>query len=1038
KLHPDSSSLIFATLIGGSAIDYAYDIVTDASDNIYIAGYTYSNNFPITAGAIDVVRGSREGYYAKLDPTGSTLLYSTFLGGGNYEEIMGIDLDPDGNPVLCGNSQSSDYPLTNDAAYRTNKGEHDGVITKFCATGDTLIYSTYIGGSGNDTFQDVEVDANGNIYLAGYGSSSDIPVTTNAIQSTSGGGYDAFLAKIDIDSIGPVVNYPPEIEQLGDTTINAGDSLVITVNATDVNNDSLTYTAAGLPSGADFTGNIFRWTPDSSQTGLHTVVFHVSDGAAADSDSVRITVTSAGDTTTNTAPEMDSVSALYFINHGDYLLIDLSASDSDGDPLTFSVSGNPTGSYIYNNSKFYWRPLTSESYNWIFNVTFKVSDGTDVDSVQTDIYFNQTSSDSAAVYQKNVISGFTGNYSSFAMSGTNADLILDTHFDYHYSSVGFASAGGNDYNQFATMKFWDLNIPSNARIDSAFLDLTQWGGSEVETVYIRALLKNFDPGDWTWNDYDKSASLSWSTPGALGIGTDITYDGYDSTYAADNAGFTFDLTGLIAASWGVDSTRPNYGWAIQPKNQTKPEYLINNHKTGFDAPKLKVYYTIVEVTNNPPVLAPIGNKEITENDSLTITLHATDTDGDSITFSAVNMPSGATFSDSTFTWVTDTADAGVYNVTFYAADSVSADSETVQITVNQFVNTAPVLDEISTYEIVPHGDIFTIELSAADADGDSLVFSVSNNPPDSYIINGNLFYWWPKIDNSYSNSYSPIFTVSDGQDTHSRSILLLFARSNSDSAVTYQKNDLTGFTGIGAGSATGWVSDNLNNTVYSAVDSINFAGLSPNDNFSAIRFTDINIPSNAQIDSASLVFTKYLYEDWGNPYSAHIRAILKDIDIYDFTWIDYDKSGSLTWTSPGAKSSGNDYTLDGTDSVAVTGQEHLIFDMTDLIKASYGKDSTRANYGWIVRGSDLDGYVNKFTVKGTNHNFESPKLRVYYSFPEVTNNPPVLAAIGNKEITENETLTFALSATDADGDSISFGAVNKPAGATFTDSTFTW
>ncbi|MFC1493636.1 hypothetical protein ACFL6O_06695, partial [candidate division KSB1 bacterium] len=318
-----------------------------------------------------------------------------------------------------------------------------------------------------------------------------------------------------------------------------------------------------------------------------------------------------------------------------------------------------------------------------------------------------------------------------------------------------------------------------------------------------------------------------------------------------------------------------------------------------------------------------------------------------------------------------------------------------------FVNTAPVIDPLAPgYEAII-GDIFSLKLSATDADGDSLTFSVSDNPPHSGIVNNNTFYWWPKFSGTYNSSYNTTITVSDGKDTDDLQVSLYLQIVDSDSAVTYQKNDLTGFTDIGGGKAPNWATD----PTLSAADTFDW-GYQYSSRFAAIKFWDLDIPANARIDSATLLLTKLYDENWTNDDYAQIYSSLKDIDIDDFSWDYYDKSASLSWDTPGAKSTGSDYTVEGKDSVGVIIWPHYIrfltFDVTELVKASFGIDSVRPNYGWIIKGNP--SVSNRVVFHGLDKNFDSPKLKVYYSY------------------TEAEKIVVAKDGNDATGD----GSVSNP------------
>ena len=221
KLNPTGSALVYSTYLGGSGFDESYGIAVDAAGNAYVTGFTDSTNFPTTAGAFQTtfgVGGFADAFVTKLNPTGSTLAYSTYLGGDNYDEGNGIAVDAAGNAYVTGDANSADFPTT-PGAFQTTLGGgtcfggpcSDAFVTKLNPTGTALVYSTFLGGSGNDgSFYrgGIAVDAAGNAYVTGLTGSTNFPTTAVAFQMTYGGGTcgvppdtfpcpDAFVTKLN-------------------------------------------------------------------------------------------------------------------------------------------------------------------------------------------------------------------------------------------------------------------------------------------------------------------------------------------------------------------------------------------------------------------------------------------------------------------------------------------------------------------------------------------------------------------------------------------------------------------------------------------------------------------------------------------------------------------------------------------------------------------------------------------------------------------------------------------------------------------------
>jgi len=201
KLNPvGSAPLVYSTYLGGNGADYGFAIAVDSLRNAYVTGQTDSTNFPTTPGAFQTGFGSGlvDAFVTKLNPTGSALSYSTYLGGGSFDSGQGIAVDGSGNAYATGYTLSTDFPTTPGAFQTTSGGSYDAFVTKLSPTGSApLVYSTYLGGSGIDVGSAIAVDTLGNAYVTGY-ADPNFPTTTSAFQTTYGGGSaDAFVTKLN-------------------------------------------------------------------------------------------------------------------------------------------------------------------------------------------------------------------------------------------------------------------------------------------------------------------------------------------------------------------------------------------------------------------------------------------------------------------------------------------------------------------------------------------------------------------------------------------------------------------------------------------------------------------------------------------------------------------------------------------------------------------------------------------------------------------------------------------------------------------------
>jgi uncharacterized protein (TIGR03437 family) len=196
KLSADGSSVIYSTYLGGRGIDRGFGIAVDENGAAYVTGRTQSTDFPTVNPLKRSLGGDEDAFIAKLDPTGSQLLFSTYLGGTHRDDGISIALDSLGNVVATGETQSSDFPIVN-GPQPVFGGRYDVWVAKVDTRGAGILYSTYVGGSAGDDPESLSLDSAGNIYIAGNTASVNFP-TRNAVQPSYGGGaMDAFVFKIN-------------------------------------------------------------------------------------------------------------------------------------------------------------------------------------------------------------------------------------------------------------------------------------------------------------------------------------------------------------------------------------------------------------------------------------------------------------------------------------------------------------------------------------------------------------------------------------------------------------------------------------------------------------------------------------------------------------------------------------------------------------------------------------------------------------------------------------------------------------------------
>lgn len=204
KLNPTGTTFIYSTYLGGNALDVSYTMALDDTGNIFIAGWA-SPNFPTTSGAFQTTTDSQgSGFITKLNPSGTALIYSTFLGGdipsfvNSFDQVIGIAIDSGGNAYVTGYTSSSNFPTTPGAFQQTyGGGSEDSFVSKLNNNGTALIYSTFLGGGNTEIGRGVIIDSGGNAYVTGYTLSLNFPTTQGAFQTTRGGAEDAFVTKLN-------------------------------------------------------------------------------------------------------------------------------------------------------------------------------------------------------------------------------------------------------------------------------------------------------------------------------------------------------------------------------------------------------------------------------------------------------------------------------------------------------------------------------------------------------------------------------------------------------------------------------------------------------------------------------------------------------------------------------------------------------------------------------------------------------------------------------------------------------------------------
>ena len=250
---PNGGGLNYCTYLGGSGEDQALGLAIDSARSVYITGWTSSTNFPLAGAFQTRLSGTRDAFVAKLNAAGNALVYSSYLGGAGVDTGYAIALNKFESAVVVGDTTSTNFPVTSGVFQAKPGGSQDAFVAMISATGNTLTFATYVGGSGVDHAGAVQVGISGGIFVGGYTWSNDFPVL-NAFQPVPGGGQDGFVLKL-----GPAGNVLYWSTYLGGSGGSVGAPEEVNALRIDALNNIV---VAGTTSSANFpvTAGVFQTT----------------------------------------------------------------------------------------------------------------------------------------------------------------------------------------------------------------------------------------------------------------------------------------------------------------------------------------------------------------------------------------------------------------------------------------------------------------------------------------------------------------------------------------------------------------------------------------------------------------------------------------------------------------------------------------------------------------------------------------------------------------------------------------------------------
>jgi N-acetylneuraminic acid mutarotase len=537
KLNSSGTALVYSTYLGGGgggvfkSGDGASGVAVDSAGNAYLTGSVVSGDFPVTTGAFQTTKHAVQitdtwgsnAFVTKLNPAGSAPIYSTYLGGSNGDGANGLAVDASGNVYVAGYSLSVDFPVTKGAFQPTNHttvnstSSSNAFVSELNAAGNSLVYSTYLGGSNVDSASGIALDGSGNAYVAGAAGSSNFPVTTGAFQTTNTAGTCcssiAFITKMDMSATTttPLVTLTPS-----SSTVTATQAFTVTVAVSGPNGSAIPTGSVTLSSG-NYTsaletlsgGSVVIDIPAESLavgTNLFTAIFSPdgnSSSYASASGTTSVAVTAVIPTIT-VAPSVSSVTTTQAFS------VAIAVSGGSGNPT-------PTGSVIVTSGAYSSAPTTLSSGAATITI-YPGSLGVGVDSLTVSYTPNSASA--------NVYASASGSGSVSVTAVASA------------TSGWTWMAGSSVMSYFASTNQWGLagvygtqgtgapgNTPGGRQAPSGWTDssghLWLFGGDSFDSLgnvgWINDLWE-FNPStqEWTWMGGSKT-SASHGVYGTQGV-----------------------------------------------------------------------------------------------------------------------------------------------------------------------------------------------------------------------------------------------------------------------------------------------------------------------------------------------------------------------------------------------------------------------------------------------------------------------------------------------------------------------------------------
>ena len=703
KLDPSGSQLVYSTYLGGGDREYGNGIAVDASGNAYVTGYTYTdfptlNPYQDTVASTTTVRA--DAFVSKFDTNGM-LSYSTYLGGGGHDIGWDIAVDSSGNAYVTGETHSTDFPTLNPYQSSHAGGSCDAFITKLNPSGNSLSYSTYLGGGDKDYGRRIAVDASRNTFVTGYTYSTDFP-TLNPYQSGHAGGMmDVFVTKLN--PAGNTLSYSTYLggsssfEVSNGIAVDSSGCLFITghtrstdfptqypfqsylagyedafITKFDPSGSTLSYsTYLGGENGERAEGIAVDGSGNAYVTGnTRSSDFPTQNPYKANLTGVNdVFITKLSGGAINTPPIADAgTDQSVYVN--DTVTLDGSNSyDSDGDLLTYSwtFTSIPLGSLATLLNPDAVNPTFTVDVFGTYVVSLTVNDGT-VDSAPSSVTI--TTLNSAPVADAGI---------------DNSVYVTDT--------VTLDGSGSSDVDGDMLTYSWSFTSTPIGSI-ATILNETEVYASFVADIpgdYVVQLIVNdgtvnSDPDTVTISTLNSKPIADAGGDQAEFVGNTVTLDGSNSwDLDGDNLTYRWAFTSIPASSTATLSDQYSVGptFFVDKPGDYVLSLIVNDGTVDSD-PDMVIISTITVA----PVADAGNNQSVVVTDIVFLDGSSSyDPDGDSLTYSwsFTSIPTGSasTLSDATVPDPTFTPDmAGTYVVSLTVNDgTVNSAPDSVSIAV---------------------------------------------------------------------------------------------------------------------------------------------------------------------------------------------------------------------------------------------------------------------------------------------------------------------------------------------------------------------